>query len=163
MADYTPSGCDHFYSVETALSLELPAGRWRMEGGTVGSVSFVYDPTSEERTEFAYPPRIDCRLVEIPGSPPDAYRHLAGELVRAAGAKPTVGVDTKIDSHPAQVTVVASTIDGFGAVVQQQALAQVGEVVLTVVATASETHAERFLPDFERTVNSIRVISEGAA
>lgn len=163
MAQYTPSDSDHFYSAETALSLELPAGRWRMQGGTAGSVSFIYDPTDEEQSEFAHPPRVDCRLFEIPGSPPDAYRHVADELARAAGAEPTTRTDAAIDSHPALITVVASTLDGVGPVVQQQALAQVGDVVLSVVATADEPHAERFLPDFGRAVDSIRVISGGGA
>lgn len=163
MPDYAPAAFDHFYSPETSVSLELPAGRWRKERSAPGTATFVHDPPGD--ADLAAAPRIDCRLFEVPDGQPDAFRHVADELVRMAGDSGTLvsQTDASIDNAPAVVSVVESELDGVGPITQQQALGQFGNVVLSVVATAGRDDAERFLPEFERAVGSIRIIAEDPA
>lgn len=160
MAQYRPCDREHFYSPETAISLELPADVWHMDGGTAGSVAYVR--SRPDLDVDGHPDRIDAQLIEIPGNPPDAFRHLAAELARAAGVDPDEGVDATVDGHPALRSVVATTVGGVGPVVQHLTVAQVGHLVLSIVGTAEQRHGDRFGREYADAVDSIRIIPDGA-
>ena len=160
MTLYRQSDVGHYFSRETAVSLELPFS-WIEIGGKAGEVAYGYEIDEAERAAFDFQPQLVIKRFNVPAMSPNAATEFINDLIAVSQPEQLVHKqeDITIDGVAGRMAMLSYLLENSELRVRQlQFFLPVGQTLFTITGLVAEKDAATFLPDMQTAVYSIRIL-----
>ena len=145
----------HFFSYETKVSLELPAG-WSELQELVGAAIYGYDDADSQSS-----PRFVVKTIALPTSTAGADQSILAGIIQAARPIQMLNepITVDIDGFSGQMAIFTFQPSGLSTVMlQHQVVVQVDQIVFSLAGVVEASAQAIWLPVFEAIGQSVRFI-----